>query len=131
MPTFYECSRCTACCRWPGEVRVSDAEVDAIADFLGLTATEFAGNFTRLNHLRTGLTLMERADGACVFLDGQNCRIQTVKPQQCRDFPNLWNFPGFTNLCQARAVELNQVDWNNQVSLSTGRNPNSIGFTVT
>jgi hypothetical protein len=28
--------------------------------------------------------------------------VQNVKPQQCRDFPNLWNFPGFEKMCQAK-----------------------------
>ena len=121
MPTFYECSRCTACCRWPGEVRVSDAEVDAISNFLGLTATQFIADFTRLNQGRTGLTLIEQSDGSCVFLEGKNCRIQPVKPQQCRDFPNLWNCPGFTQLCQARPVELEAPEWNKQVLRATGR----------
>ena len=27
--------------------------------------------------------------------------MQPVKPQQCRDFPNLWNFPGFEKVCHA------------------------------
>jgi hypothetical protein len=27
--------------------------------------------------------------------------VQPVKPQQCRDFPNLWNFPGFEQTCRA------------------------------
>ena len=26
---------------------------------------------------------------------GNDCTVQSVKPQQCRDFPNLWNFSGF------------------------------------
>jgi len=27
MPIFYECQRCTACCRWPGQVRLTDEEI--------------------------------------------------------------------------------------------------------
>ena len=95
--------------------------MDAISNFLGLTATQFIADFTRLNQGRTGLTLIEQSDGSCVFLEGKNCRIQPVKPQQCRDFPNLWNFPGFTQLCQARPVELEAPEWNKQVLRATGR----------
>ena len=50
---------------------------------------------------RRALVLQEKADGSCVFLDGDDCSVQPVKPQQCRDFPNLWNFPGFEKTCRA------------------------------
>ncbi|NBT90581.1 MAG: YkgJ family cysteine cluster protein, partial [Verrucomicrobia bacterium] len=43
-------------------------------------------------------------DGACIFLEGQDCRIQPVKPQQCRDFPNAWNFPGWRDICMATEI---------------------------
>ncbi len=36
------------------------------------------------------------------FLDENDCAVQPVKPKQCRDFPNLWNFPGFEKVCQVR-----------------------------
>ncbi|MEJ0090969.1 MAG: hypothetical protein WDM80_14655 [Limisphaerales bacterium] len=31
MPIFYECQRCTACCRWPGQVRLADVEITRLA----------------------------------------------------------------------------------------------------
>ena len=41
-------------------------------------------------------------DGACIFLEGVNtCLIQPVKPEQCRGFPNAWNFPGWRDMCEA------------------------------
>jgi len=30
-----------------------------------------------------------------------DCSVQPVKPQQCREFPNHWNFPGFEKTCHA------------------------------
>ena len=30
--------------------------------------------------------------------------INEVKPQQCRDFPNKWNFPGWRQVCEAIPV---------------------------
>jgi hypothetical protein len=27
-----------------------------------------------------------------------------VKPQQCKDFPNGWNFPGWREVCEAIEV---------------------------
>ncbi len=99
-----ECQRCTACCRWPGPVRVSEEEALAIAGFLGVGEAEFHERFTRLRVDRRGLSLAEKADGSCVFLDGQNCAIQPVKPKQCRDFPNRWRFPGWRESCEARVM---------------------------
>jgi len=62
---------------------------------------DFIQQFMRLRHDRRGLALQEKADGSCIFLDGNDCSVQPVKPQQCRDFPSLWNFPGFEKTCHA------------------------------
>lgn len=121
MPIFHECDRCTACCRWPGQVKVTDPELERIGSFLGLTVDAFRNQYMRLNHSRTGLILEDRKDGACVFLDGDNCRIQPVKPQQCRDFPNLWNFPGFEKECRAKPVVVSGAEWSHRVFVTTGR----------
>jgi uncharacterized protein len=112
MPVFYECDRCTACCRWPGQVRLSDAEISAMAAFLSLTEHEFIQRYTRLHTSRTALALEDKANGECIFLDGNNCRVNSVKPRQCRNFPNLWNFPGFQQICRAKAVVMEQADYN-------------------
>jgi Fe-S-cluster containining protein len=103
-PQKYLCERCTNCCRWPGDVKVSDKEITAIASFLGMPENEFIQQYTRLRTNRRGLSLIDQADGACIFLDGQDCKIQPVKPQQCRDFPNAWNFPGWRDICMATEV---------------------------
>ena len=99
------CVRCGNCCRWSGCVKVTDAEVDAIAAFLGIPAEEFLERWTELMPDRQGLTLIEKADGSCVFLEeGEpaGCRIDPVKPEQCRRFPERWNFPGWEKECGAK-----------------------------
>lgn len=123
MPIFYECDRCTACCRWPGQVRLTNAEIGRIAAHLGLVETDFIERFTRLNATRTGLALTDQPSGACVFLDGEDCRINTVKPQQCRDFPNLWNFPGFERICRAQPHTVSEEEWRRRITAATGRIP--------
>lgn len=85
-----QCQRCTACCRWPGEVCLDEDEISKVASFKGLSEQAFIEQFTRLRHNRLGLALKEQEDGSCVFLDGGNCAVQPVKPQQCKDFPNRW-----------------------------------------
>lgn len=90
MPIVLECHRCTACCRWPGEVGLAEAEISQLAAFKGMNERDFIEQFTRLRQDRRGLALKEQPNGACIFLDGKNCAVQPVKPQQCRDFPNRW-----------------------------------------
>jgi Fe-S-cluster containining protein len=100
-PRTYLCQRCTNCCRWPGFVKITGADITSISDFLGIGEETFIADFTRLRPGRYGLALTDQADGACIFLEGRDCRIQPVKPRQCRDFPNGWNFPGWRDVCEA------------------------------
>jgi Fe-S-cluster containining protein len=100
----YACQRCARCCRWPGEVKVTGEEADAIARFLELAPGAFIERHTRLRANRQGLTLLEKPNGECEFLDGVDCRLQKVKPAQCRDFPNKWRFPGWRQVCEAIPV---------------------------
>jgi Fe-S-cluster containining protein len=106
MPIFLECQRCTACCRWPGQVRLTDEEIARLATFKEISEHEFIQRFTRLCSDRHGLALQEKPNHECIFLEGDDCSVQPVKPQQCKDFPNLWNFPGFEKVCCAVPVDL-------------------------
>lgn len=101
---FYVCQRCTACCRWPGDVRLEEHEIAPIADFLGMGEAEFLGRYTRLRGNRQGLSLVEKENHECVMLEGDSCRIHPVKPGQCAGFPNKWNFPGWRKVCEAMPV---------------------------
>jgi Fe-S-cluster containining protein len=103
---FYQCQRCTNCCKWPGFVKLTDADISAIADFLGKTEGDFIQEFTRLRPNRDGLALIDKPNGECIFLDGPACAIQPVKPVQCRGFPNTWNFPGWRDVCEAIEVPM-------------------------
>lgn len=72
---------------------------------------DFIQRHTRLTHDRGGLALEEKPNGECIFLAGTDCAVQPVKPQQCRDFPNLWNFPGFETICRARSREVTPEEY--------------------
>ena len=82
-------------------MKLSDAEITRLADFLGLSEFNFIQRYTRLRPDRLGLSLQDKPTGECIFLEGRDCSVQAAKPQQCRDFPNGWNFPGFKKICQA------------------------------
>jgi Fe-S-cluster containining protein len=118
VPIFLECQRCTACCRWPGQVRLTDEEIAKLAHFKRMSEHDFIQAFTRLQQDRRGLALQEKPNGECVFLDGNDCSVQAVKPQQCRDFPNLWNFPGFEKVCRAIPVELGPEEFARRIAKS-------------
>jgi len=128
MPIFYECQRCTACCRWPGQVRLSNAEIARLAAFKEISENEFIQQFTRLRWDRGGLALKEQPDGACIFLDGENCAVQPVKPQQCREFPNLWNFPGFEKICHAIPREVSAVEFQRRLDQMKLYPDNKVGY---
>jgi hypothetical protein len=85
-----QCQRCAACCRWPGEVRLTENEVASIAAFMKLTEKDFIESHTHLRKDRQGLALKAREDHSCIFLEGNSCLVQPVKPRQCKDFPNRW-----------------------------------------
>ncbi len=103
---WYQCQRCAACCKWPGDVIVEEDEVAIIAAHVGLSVFDFVQRHTRLRANRAGLSLTEKPNGECEFLDGLDCRINAVKPRQCRGFPNEWNFPGWQEKCEAIPVML-------------------------
>lgn len=63
MPIFFACQRCTACCRWPGQVRQRDEEITRLARLQGLSEFEFIQKFTRLTSDRRGLALEEKPNG--------------------------------------------------------------------
>jgi uncharacterized protein len=98
---FYVCQRCANCCKWPGDVRLEEDEIAAIAEFMGLAADGFIQRYTRLRSNRSGLSLVEKDNHECVMLEGNACIIHPVKPAQCRGFPNQWNFPGWRRVCEA------------------------------
>lgn len=103
---YYVCDRCTACCKWPGDVRIEEDEIPKIAEYLGMAEQEFIDRFTRLRSNRKGLSIIEKANHECVMLENGGCKIHTVKPDQCKGFPNRWNFPGWQNVCEAKPIPM-------------------------
>lgn len=99
-PEQYSCTMCGNCCRWPGLVRVKDQEISAIAAYLGKNEQDFIDEYTFLAEDRRSLSLISNEQGHCIFLKDDKCVINDVKPQQCRNFPFTWHFPGWRNKCE-------------------------------
>ena len=102
-------------------MRLGDGEVARLAGFTGMTEAEFIQRFARVSQDHHGLSLAEKPDGSCVFLDGNACAVQPVKPQQCRDFPNLWNFPGFEEHCRAIPRLVSAEEYERLILAATAR----------
>ena len=98
----FKCQMCGNCCNMHGYVRLEDGEVDTIAELLGISTSDFISEYTEMMPDRSGLTLAEFSDGRCVFLKTDNsCKINAVKPQQCKDFPEKWRYPIGDETCPA------------------------------
>ncbi len=71
-------------------MRVSDAEIEALAAHLELAPHEFRGMYTRT--LRGGdVSLREKRDRSCTFYEpGRGCRVYADRPRQCRTWP-FWD----------------------------------------
>ena len=69
---------------------MSEVEIAQLAAFKGISEQQFIDAFMSLRKDRRGLALKEKTDGSCVFLEGKDCVVQAVKPQQCKEFPNRW-----------------------------------------
>jgi uncharacterized protein len=83
----FRCTQCGNCCTGaPGFVWVNEDEVAAIAAFREESIEETTALHTRAEG--RGRSLRERANGDCVFLDGERrCTIYPVRPRQCRTWP--------------------------------------------
>lgn len=83
----FACTRCGGCCRGAGTVRVSDAEIEALARRLELEPREFRAAYTR--KLRGGeRSLREKRNRDCIFYHrSSGCSVYQDRPRQCRTWP--------------------------------------------
>ncbi|HBO46213.1 MAG TPA: hypothetical protein DD670_20270 [Planctomycetaceae bacterium] len=87
----FQCTGCGACCGGaPGFIWVNQAEIDAMAETLGISSETFEALYVRAEGRRR--TLKERANGDCVMLDLKTprCRVYDARPRQCRSWP-FWS----------------------------------------
>jgi len=82
----------------------TEADLAALSRHLGLDERELIQRFCVLARNRAQLALAEKADGSCVFLDGNDCRVYPARPLQCRQFPSAWFVPGCPAVESMRAT---------------------------
>ena len=87
----FRCTQCGDCCTGAeGYVWVNQAEIDAMAARVGMTAEAFESAHVRSVGVRR--SLKERRGGDCVLLDPQTrkCTTYEERPRQCRTWP-FWD----------------------------------------
>ncbi len=84
----FACTGCGKCCTGaPGYIWVNDEEIDAIADQLNLSRSDFLANYTEEVEGRVSLLELPERNNDCIFLEGKGCTIYDVRPTQCRTYP--------------------------------------------
>lgn len=88
----FTCTRCGACCTGAaGFTWISEPELTALAEHLGLDPDACRRRYTRAVHFPDGrvvLSLNERGNGDCVFFRaGTGCTVYDHRPRQCRTWP--------------------------------------------
>jgi Fe-S-cluster containining protein len=87
----FKCTACGDCCTGaPGYVWVNQAEINALAERLGMDVAAFEKKYVRQIGIRR--SLVEYKNGDCVFFDNQTrkCKVYEQRPRQCRTWP-FWN----------------------------------------
>ena len=82
-----DCTQCANCCR-VATATVSERDVERLARHLRVTPAKFVADFT-VESPEEGRILRREADGACVFLSGNDCTVYDARPDVCQRFPHL------------------------------------------
>lgn len=82
----FKCQRgCINCCDQQGFVYLTEADLSAAAEFVGMSRIQFETQFVyRTRHF---LRLRKPRNSQCHFLRDGGCAIHPAKPTQCRVFP--------------------------------------------
>lgn len=86
----FSCQRCLHCCSGePGFVFLSKDDIRRACVFLDIPQDEFIGIYCRLVDYGTYsmVSLKERYDYSCIFLNSDGCSIYPARPLQCRTYP--------------------------------------------
>lgn len=90
MGFCFSCQRCLHCCSGePGFVFLSKDDVMRACSFLNIGTDEFLGIYCRKIDYGTYylVSLKERDDYSCIFLDEMGCTIYPARPLQCKTYP--------------------------------------------
>ena len=84
-----DCLACGKCCTRL-MVNIDDAAIVRLSERLQLTEAQFRERFVEGGSFMSFLNAIP-----CQFLDGKACTVYEIRPDECRNFPQL-DRPGFT-----------------------------------
>lgn len=100
----FECTGCGRCCTGEpgGIIALSEDEVAVIAKHKEMEVSTFRRGFVhKIDH---GLSLKEKENGDCIFLEENKCSIYAVRPGKCRSYPfwfeNLRSPEAWSDACR-------------------------------
>ena len=84
----FSCTQCGRCCGGaPGDVWISEDEIERLATRFGMDSEGFRRKYTRKVR-RRGVSLVEKANYDCIFFDKKRgCTVYEDRPLQCRTWP--------------------------------------------
>ncbi len=84
----FQCTKCGICCGDTKEktrhILLLESEVKQIAKKISRQPQDFS---TEVQDKKPYLYEMRKADGKCIFLNGENCSIYHLRPLICRFYP--------------------------------------------
>lgn len=103
----FKCSGCGDCCTGaPGYIWVNQAEIDALAEHMQMSSTEFEKQYVRKIGIRRSLHELPSSYD-CVLFDAKTrkCTVYEARPRQCRTWPfwqsNLRTEETWAETCEA------------------------------
>ena len=99
---------CTNCCRRPGTLVLTHADVARLAAHFKMSMRKFRERYTERIHGETRIRLLG-AEKRCPFLGGDEvkgwCNIHPVKPVQCATYP-FWPGVADNDFCWEKEMEV-------------------------
>ncbi|MBD3204502.1 YkgJ family cysteine cluster protein [Candidatus Woesearchaeota archaeon] len=84
VQSLIDCKKCSNCCKILKST-LNKKDIKRISSHLNLSEKEFMTNYLKKNKNQE----FEFKKKPCIFLKKNKCTIYKVRPENCRDYPNL------------------------------------------
>jgi hypothetical protein len=112
---LFTCTQCGDCCKGYGGTYLSEADIDAISRYVGVSVERLLSHYTRRSGGRHLIT--QGDNGYCIFWN-KVCTIHPVKPKMCRQWPFI------------RSILVDVTNWRAMAASCPGMNVDASDKTV-